>query len=127
MKICITADGESLESNVDPRFGRCKCFIFYDTKTDKFEAVSNTNSTGMGGVGIQSASMMAERGIEIVLTGNLGPNASSVIQQAGIKTITGVNGKIKDAVEGLKKGILQASNSPNATVLPHFGIDKREK
>jgi predicted Fe-Mo cluster-binding NifX family protein len=127
MKICITSDGKKLESNVDPRFGRCECFIFYDTETDDFEAVSNTNAIGMGGVGIQSAALMAKKGIEVILTGNLGPNASSVIQQAGIKAITGVNGKVKDAVESFKKGLLQGSSYPNATVLPHFGIDKRGK
>jgi len=28
MKICITSQGKNLESEIDPRFGRCKYFIF---------------------------------------------------------------------------------------------------
>ncbi|MCM8777817.1 MAG: NifB/NifX family molybdenum-iron cluster-binding protein [Candidatus Omnitrophica bacterium] len=106
MKICITAEGNNLEANVDQRFGRCAYFILYDTETDTFEAISNTNASGMGGVGIQNATMMTEKGAEVIITGNLGPNASRVLQQAGIKAVTGVSGKVKDAIENFKKGLL---------------------
>lgn len=106
MTICITADGDNLNANVDLRFGRCPYFILYDTDTDQFEAIPNTNAEGMGGVGVQNATMITEKGGEVVITGNLGPNASQVFQQAGIKTITGISGKIKDVVENFKKGLL---------------------
>lgn len=33
MLICITAQGDNLDSEIDPRFGRCNYFIFYDTET----------------------------------------------------------------------------------------------
>jgi len=127
MKICITADGNSLEANVDPRFGRCAYFILYDTETDTFEAIPNTNATGMGGVGIQNATMMAEKGVEVILTGNLGPNAARVLQQADIKVVTGLTGKIKDAVENFKKGSLKASPAATPTVLPHSGMGGKKQ
>jgi len=126
MKICITADGNNLESNVDPRFGRCAWFIFYDTLSDKFEALANTNAEGMGGVGIQNGQLMAEKGAEVIITGNLGPNAANVLQQAGIKAITGVNGKVKDAVEGFKKGTLKTDSAVTPTVSAHSGMGKRK-
>jgi len=127
MKICITSDGNNLEANVDPRFGRCGWFIFYDTDTDNFEALSNTNAAGMGGVGIQNATMMTEKNVEIILTGNLGPNAANVLQQAGIKTVTGVSGRVKDAVENFKKGTLKADSTATPTVSSHFGMDGKKQ
>lgn len=127
MKICITSMGNSLESDVDPRFGRCAYFIFYDTESGEFEVLDNENASGMGGVGIQNGQLMAEKGVEIILTGNLGPNAAGVLQQAGIKSITGVSGKVKDAIEGFKKGILKEVSSTKPTVSPHFGMDRDKK
>jgi len=127
MKICITADGNNLEANVDPRFGRCAYFMLYDTETDTFEIIPNTNATGMGGVGIQNATMMAEKGVEVIITGNLGPNAARVLQQASIKAVTGVSGKIKDAVENFKKGSLKASATATPTVLPHSGMGGKKQ
>ncbi len=128
MKICITSDGNNLEANVDQRFGRCAYFVFYDTVTDKFEALPNSNASGMGGVGIQNATMMAEKGVEVLLTGNLGPNASGVLKQAGIKAITGVCGKVKDAVENFKKGILKEGGSASGPTVPsHFGMGGQKK
>jgi predicted Fe-Mo cluster-binding NifX family protein len=126
MKICITADGNDLEANVDPRFGRCAYFVFYDTDTDNFQALANTNASGMGGVGVQNGQLMAEKEVEFILTGNLGPNAANVLQQAGIKAITGVSGKIKEAVESFKKGTLKADSAGNPTVSSHFGMNKKQ-
>ncbi|HOJ31346.1 MAG TPA: NifB/NifX family molybdenum-iron cluster-binding protein [bacterium] len=127
MKICITSDGNNLEANVDQRFGRCAYFIFYDTETDSFEALANTNASGMGGVGVQNGQLMAEKGVEIVLTGNLGPNAANVLQQAGIRTVTGVCGKVKDVVEAFKKGTLKATSSASPTVSSHFGMGGKKQ
>jgi len=128
MKICITSEGKELTSNLDPRFGRAAYFIFYDTETDEFEALANDNTTGMGGVGIQSGQLMAEKGVELVLTGNLGPNAAGVLEQAGIKAITGVSGKIEEVIENYKKGNLKEKAGPtNPSVTSKFGMDKKDK
>ena len=87
MKIAITSSGSDLKSEVDPRFGRCAYFILVETDTDEFEAVENTGAQGMGGVGIQSGQVMADREVKTVLTGSCGPNAFQTLQAAGIKVI----------------------------------------
>ena len=66
--------------------------------------------------------MIAGKGVEAVLTGNCGPNAYQVLSAAGIKVITGVSGKVKDAIQSYKSGKLQASSQPN--VAGHFGMGR---
>jgi len=122
MKLCISSTGSDLSSQVDPRFGRCAYFIFYDTDNDKFEVVQNTNAMGASGVGIQSAQLVINKGAQVVITGNVGPNAFGVFSSARIDIISGVAGiTVKEAVEKFKKGELK-NTAGNPTVPGHFGI-----
>ena len=120
MKICVTAQGDNLDAQVDPRFGRCQCFIFVDTDTLQFEAVQNPSADVMGGAGVVSGQLIAEKQVKAVLTGNVGPNAFQTLRAAGTDIITGVSGSVKEAVEKYKKGELRPTGDP--TVGPKFGI-----
>ena len=120
MKIAISATGSTLDAEVDPRFGRCQHFIVADTETGDFEALDNSSAMAAGGAGISTAQMIAGKGVEAVLTGNCGPNAYQVLSSAGIKTITGVSGKVKDAIEEYKLGTYSAAQQAN--VADHYGM-----
>jgi predicted Fe-Mo cluster-binding NifX family protein len=120
MKICITSQGNNLESQVDPRFGRCAFFIIADTETLEFEAIDNMNLQAGGGAGIQSGQLVSEKNVKAVLTGNVGPNAFQTLKAAGIDIITGVAGKVSDAITQYKKGEYKPIGS--ATVESHFGM-----
>ena len=120
MRIAISATGSTLDAEVDPRFGRCQYFIVAETETKEFEALGNSSATAAGGAGISAAQTIAGKGVEAVLTGNCGPNAYQVLSSAGIKVITGVSGKVKDAIQAYKSGKFQASAQPN--VPDHFGM-----
>ncbi len=120
MKIVISASGPNLEAEVDPRFGRCQYFIIADPETMEFEAIENSSVMAAGGAGISAGQMIAERGIEAVLTGNCGPNAYQVLSSAGIKVITGVSGKVKDVIEEYRAGKFKTSGQAN--VPDHFGM-----
>lgn len=119
MKICITSREASLDSEVDPRFGRCQFFVIYDTESFRSEFVGNQNKDGMGGVGVQSGQLIADKGVEIVLTGNVGPNAFKTLQAANVKVVTGVAGQVREAINKYTKGELKCSDGP--TVEPHSG------
>ena len=67
MRIAVTASGPTLDDQVDPRFGRCACFLIVDTDTMEFEALENPNLALGGGAGIQSAQVMSEHNVEFVL------------------------------------------------------------
>jgi predicted Fe-Mo cluster-binding NifX family protein len=119
MKIAITATGETLDSQVDPRFGRASWFIVVDSDSMEFEAVANDNVNAAGGAGINSAKVVIDAGAEAVLTGNCGPNAHRSLAAGGVKIYTGASGTVKEAVEKFKSGELTPVDGPN--VGSHFG------
>ncbi|MEN6321152.1 MAG: NifB/NifX family molybdenum-iron cluster-binding protein [Syntrophaceae bacterium] len=112
MKICITSEGTTLDSKIDPRFGRCRYFMIIETDTMEFQAIENANLNASGGAGIQSGQLMASNRLKAVLTGNVGPNAFQTLQAAGIEIFTGVSGMVKDALEKYKKGDLKKTQGP---------------
>jgi len=120
MRIAVSATGPSLDAEVDPRFGRCQYFIIVDPQTLEFETVDNVNISASGGAGIATAQMMANKGVQVVLTGNTGPNAYQTLTAAGIQVVSGVSGTVKDAIQGYRAGKFQSSSQPN--VSGHFGM-----
>lgn len=120
MKIAISATGPSLDAEIDSRFGRCSYFIIVDPDTMQFESMQNSNMVTGGGAGIATGQMIAKSGVQVVLTGDCGPNAYRVLSAAGIQVITGISGKIRDAVQGYKSDKFQSI--PQPTVSTHFGM-----
>jgi predicted Fe-Mo cluster-binding NifX family protein len=120
MKVAVTAVEPRLDAQVDPRFGRCPCFLIVETDDLSFEAVGNANQ-GLGqGAGIQSARFMAERGVQCVLTGNCGPNAHQALSAAGISIVVGCAGTVRQVVEQFKAGQLKPAATAN--VPGHSGL-----
>ena len=113
MKICVTAQGNNLNTQVDPRFGRCQYFIFADTETEEFEAIQNPNISAMGGAGVQSGQLVAGKNVKAVLTGNVGPNAFQTLQAGGVEVIAGVSGSVKEAIEKYKKEGFKPTQGPS--------------
>ena len=120
MKIAVTSTGPTLDDMMEARFGRCAYFLIIDPDTLEFEALENPNIALGGGVGIQSAQLMAEKGVSTVLTGNCGPNAFQTFGAANIQVITGVSGQVRQAVEQYKSGALASTTTPN--VQSQFGM-----
>ncbi|BAT72104.1 dinitrogenase iron-molybdenum cofactor biosynthesis protein [Thermosulfidibacter takaii ABI70S6] len=109
MKVCVTAVSPGLEAEVDPRFGRAQYFVIVETDTMDCESIPNPNINAVGGAGIQSAQLVAEKGCKVVITGHVGPNAAQALQAAGVKVITGAQGlKVREAIEKFVKGDLKA-------------------
>ncbi len=85
MKIAISAQGQDMNSELDPRFGRTSGFIIYDTQTRESSFLANTqNMQAMQGAGIQTAQNVAQAGAEAVITGHVGPKAFAALQSGGI-------------------------------------------
>ncbi len=101
MRIAVSSTGKDLTSEVTYVFGRCPYFVIVDVEENKikdFKSIENTSSKQTGGAGISAAQTVAEQKVNTVITGNLGPRASSVLKQFKIKTYKG-SGSIKEVID----------------------------
>ncbi|MBN1845041.1 MAG: 4Fe-4S binding protein [Sedimentisphaerales bacterium] len=120
MKIAVTSTGPDLDSQVEPRFGRCPYFLIIDPETMEYQALENPNVALGGGAGIQSAQLLASHGAQTVLTGNCGPNAYATLAAAEIQVVVGVSGIVRQAAEQFQQGASASATEPN--VASHFGM-----
>jgi len=120
MKICISSVGNDLAAAVDPRFGRAQRYIIVDTETKAFECIDNAAAMSGGGAGTKAAQLVINKAVQAVLTGNIGPNAFTVLNTAGITIYTGVSGTVQEAVDMFLGGTLQPVATPTAEA--HAGM-----
>ena len=114
MKIVVTSQGEDINSQVDPRFGRAKLFIVVDPQTDEFSVHDNTQNLNLAqGAGIQAGRTVVELGAVAVITGNVGPKAFATLQAANVAVYPGASGTVKEAVEQFKAGRLRRADEAN--------------
>jgi predicted Fe-Mo cluster-binding NifX family protein len=114
MKICVTATAKGMEAPVDPHFGRCMYFVIVDAESMDFESVSNTSSSSSGGAGIQAAQQVIGKGIDVLITGSVGPNAFPVLLSEDIETYEYATGSVSEAIDSYKKGSLKRIESFNS-------------
>ena len=124
MKIALSATGPDLNSAVDPRFGRAQYFIIVDPESLEFEAVQNPNISAMGGAGIQSAQLVGNKGIEAVITGQVGPNAHMTLNTIGVKIYQAVSGTVSEAIAAFKDGKLTPVTSAGPSHVGMAGLGK---
>ncbi|BAL80410.1 NifB/NifX family molybdenum-iron cluster-binding protein [Caldisericum exile] len=93
MIIAITSSGNTLDSMVDPRFGRCPYFIIGDPM--QFKAIDNSGAGRQGGAGVNTAQFLIDEGVQILVSGNAGPNAEQALKSSVIRIITGVSGVVR--------------------------------
>lgn len=85
MKIALTTTGDTLEADMDPRFGRASRFLIYDSEQKSWVTVDNSqNLNASQGAGIQAATTLSKTGATVLITGNCGPKAFKVLTAAGV-------------------------------------------
>jgi len=112
MKIAISSIGKSLSDNVADVFGRCPYFIIAEIENQKIErteTIKNENESQMGGAGISTAQLMAEKNVNAVITKNMGPRALDALKQLNIEIYSG-SGVIKEVLQEFIEGKLEKMN-----------------
>lgn len=120
MKVVVSAQGNDMDSLVDPRFGRCRHLIAVDTETGEWQSHDNSaNAQATGGAGVQAGNLLASLGARALITGNVGPNAHKVLDAASIRLYQAGNGiTVREAVAALEAGKLAEIDQP--TVHGHW-------
>lgn len=101
MKIAVSATGGSIHARVEERFGRAPCYVVVDSETMRFGLVPNPSVTSEHGAGPQAVSLLHDRGVTVVLTGHVGPNARRALEALGMKLVEGATGTVQAAVKAL--------------------------
>ena len=120
MRVAVAADGDSIDSQVDPRFGRCPFYVVVDPETMSHESMANPGRTAAGGAGMVAAQALVKAGVSDVIARDVGPNAMTALEAAGIGAYTTSGGTVADAVKALKEGAL--ARVSGATVSQHHGM-----
>lgn len=101
MKIAITSTGNSIESTLDQRFGRCKYFIIHDTQSQALEIIPNPHANAEEGAGPASVELVASRGVEKIVSGEFGARIKSLLDSLKIQIIVikEPNKQVKEIIE----------------------------
>lgn len=105
MKIAISATGPHLHSPIDPRFGRAPWLLVVDSETGAvINSIDNSAAGSVAhGAGIEAAGRLANEGVEVILTGRMGPKAAAVCARAGIWIREAVNGTVREALDSFAR------------------------
>ena len=109
VKIAVSSMNKNIESDVSDVFGRSSYFVIAEIEDEKIkrtEIIENKSTNQMSGAGISAAQLMAEKNVNAVITGNVGPRAFDVLKQFNIEVYTG-SGAIKEVLQEFINGKLK--------------------
>jgi len=120
MKIAISTTSGGLEDKISEVFGRAESFTIVEVEDGEIknvEVVKNEFAEKEGGVGASVSQFLVDKGVEVVLTENIGPNALTVLNSAGVKVYRAGGLNVKEAIEKFLKGELEQITSPTEPML----------
>lgn len=98
MKVAVSATGNTPGALVDRQFGRCKWFLVFEEKKEKIKAIENSYAAVQTGAGIGCAQDLIQEGVKVVISGQIGPKAYEVFNQAGVEVyLTPSDVSVQDA------------------------------
>ena len=84
MKIAIASEGKNIESEISPKGGRTPYYLVFENKK-LVETIKNPFAVGGGGAGWSVTHMLADKKVDLVICGRIGPNMEMALKQKGIK------------------------------------------
>ena len=98
MKIAVACEGKTENDMVSPVSGRAPFYLIFEDKK-MIEVVPNPFRMGGGGAGVGVAQMLANKDVELVISGKFGPNVQVWLDSKGIKMKIVLDKTVKEAIE----------------------------
>ena len=115
MKVAITTKGPNLGCQVDPRFGRAEHLLVVDTQTGICQTHDNSaNAQSPSGSGVRAGERIVNLGVQVLITGHVGPKALRVCQASGIEVFVVQAGTAQDALRAWEASELKSLTDSTA-------------
>jgi predicted Fe-Mo cluster-binding NifX family protein len=83
--VCVTASEVSLDAPCEEHFGRAPVFILMDTDSGEWRAVENRYPGPCGGTVPGGIRILADHGVQVLITGRVGGSGQEALESAGIR------------------------------------------
>ena len=127
MKVAITTNPPGgLNATLNLQFGRCPMFTIIEIDASgnivNTKIIPNPGTQAMHGAGPLAAQTVAQEGVDTIISGNFGPNASNALMSLGIKMYQAPpNITVRDAINMLLSGTLAPASPVGA---PGYGMGR---
>ena len=97
MKIAIASEGKTQDSQISEKGGRAPYYLIFE-ENELLEVVKNPFAMGSGGAGFSVAYMLADKGVNQFIAGNVGSNMISALEEKGIQFREEVGKKVEEVL-----------------------------
>lgn len=116
MKVAVSAERQDLDGRASPVFGRCECFVVAEVEDGVIRdsyCLENSAARHSSGAGTACAQLIGEEGVDVLITGSIGPKAHSALAQWNVDLYESESGTVRENVEMLGEDSLDQADSPS--------------
>lgn len=96
--IAVPVKDKGENPQIDERFGRASIFCLINEE-GKWRFIDSDSNSSPSGAGVKTVQMLANEGLSVVISPEVGPKAMDVIEKLDIKVFnTGSAGTLKEAL-----------------------------
>jgi len=103
MKVLVAAQGTTLDSPISKRFGHAPYYLTVDLDSMQVQVIDNTDHDETHAIIPQ----MAQLGVTVFITGNIGPHAFDLIRSLGGQVALARSLSVKEALDKLQRDELE--------------------